>query len=84
MKKRYTFALDEPAAEELRVWVKEQGISLSGFINTLIREHNEAVRILKGVKSTSDVTMGQALKLYELMQKGLDDTRKEEEIKKKK
>lgn len=76
--------LDEQEVEELRVWVKEHGISLSGFLNALIREHNAATRELKGVQNVSEVTIGQALKLYELMQKGLDETRKEEEIKKKK
>jgi len=84
MKKRYNINLDEQEVEELREWVKEQGMSLSGFINTLIREHNAAARELKGIKNVSEVTIGQALKLYELMQKGLDETRKEEEIKKKK
>lgn len=83
MKKRYNINLDEQEVEELREWVKEQGMSLSGFINTLIREHNAAARELKGIKNVSEVTIGQALKLYELMQKGLDETRKEEEVKKK-
>jgi hypothetical protein len=83
MKKRYNINLDEQAVEELREWVKEQKISLSGFINALIREHNAAARELKGIKNVSEVTIGQALKLYELMQKGLDETRKEEEVKKK-
>lgn len=83
MKKTYTINLDKEVVEELKRILPAHGITFSGFVNTLIRENLEALRICEGVTDMKDLTLGHLQKLYAGMLQGFETSRQEEKTKKK-
>jgi hypothetical protein len=69
-KKKYTFTLDEEPVEELRVLLKAKGVSLSGFIASVLREQAD---VMKMVEKTGggDMPVSDFFALFSRMMKGL-------------
>ncbi len=44
MKKNYTISLDEEKVDELKPWLEKQGISFSGYFNSMMGEYLEALK----------------------------------------
>lgn len=82
MKQTYTINLDKEAVEELKEILRSKGMTFSGFINTLIHENIEALRICDGIMDTQDLTLGHLQKLYVGMVHGFEKMREEEKKKK--
>ena len=82
-KKRYNFTLDQEVVELLQAWLKPKGITLSGYVNSLLNENVEAVKILENVDDLKDISIGQLTKLYAGMVDGFKSESKEKEKKKK-
>ena len=57
MKKKYLLNLDEEKVEELKIWLEKRGISsFSGYMNTLIDEQIEAIKLFAPKGDISRVT----------------------------
>lgn len=82
MKKTYNINLDKEAVEELKAWLKTKGFSFSGYLNMIVHENLEAIKVLDGVADLSELTLGKAAKLYEGMTKGFVALKEEDENKK--
>jgi hypothetical protein len=79
-KKRYTFSFDEKMIDDLNAFLKPKGISLSGYLNSMIKENMVAIEALQGVDSLKDLTIGKLTQLFSGM---VDDINKEKKGKKK-
>lgn len=75
--------LDQEVVEQLQAWLTPKGITFSGYVNSLLNENIEAVRILDGVEDLKDVSIGQLTKLYAGMVDGFKNETKEKGRKKK-
>ena len=64
MKTNYTITLDKEKVDELKAWLKKRGVaSFSGYINTLIDEQIEAIKLFAPDGDTVRVTQQSLLKL---------------------
>jgi len=75
-KKRYNLTLDREVTEELQAWLKPKGITLSSYINSLVNENIDAIRILGNVNDLKDVSIGQLTKIYANMASELEKAKK--------
>lgn len=72
MKTNYTITLDKEKVDELKVWLKKRGVaSFSGYINTLIDEQLEAIKLFAPDGDTSKVTTKTLLNMATKMVKEL-------------
>jgi hypothetical protein len=72
MKKKYLISLDEEKVDELKAWLKKRGISsFSGYLNTLIDEQLEAIKLFAPRGDTSKVTTKTLLTMASRMVKDL-------------
>lgn len=79
MKKKFQFSLDEKPVEELRAWAKTKGMSLSGYINVMIHENVEALKVVGDVKDFEDLKVGQVMRLMTELQKGFQEAKDDED-----
>ena len=72
MKTNYTISLDKEKVEELKVWLEKRGVaSFSGYINTIIDEQIEAIKLFAPDGDTSRVTTKTLLNMASKMVKAL-------------
>ena len=72
MKKHYDVTLDDDKVEELKTWLKKRGVSsFSGYLNTLIDEQLEAIKLFAPDGDTSKVTTKTLLNMATKMVKEL-------------
>lgn len=71
MKKNYTISLDEEKVDELKPWLERQGITFSGYVNTLIAENLQALAMFAPKGDKTKVTMFNLLGMAGRMQKTL-------------
>ena len=70
MKKHYDITLDKEKVDELKAWLEKRGISsFSGYINTLIDEQLEAIKLFAPNGDTSKVTTRMLLTMASKMVK---------------
>jgi hypothetical protein len=74
MKKVYSINLDEDKVEEIRKWLEPKGLSLSGYINSLVEEQLEAMKLYGDGKEK--VTVMKFIKLAAKMVKNLNESKK--------
>lgn len=56
MKTKYTITLDKDKVDEIKIWLDKRGVSFSGYLNTLIDEQIEAIKLFAPDGDTSRVT----------------------------
>jgi len=71
-KKNYTICINPDVYEGLRELVTARGHSMSGYIETLIRESYEQMKALKDVQSIDQITIGKMVNIFNSMMKGLE------------
>lgn len=72
MKTNYTICLDKEKVQELKLWLEKRGVaSFSGYINTLIDEQLEAIKLYAPDGDTSKVTTKTLLNMASKMVKEL-------------
>lgn len=72
MKKKYTICLDEDKVDKIKAWLEKRGISsFSGYLNTLIDEQIEAMKLFAPGGDTGRVTQKDLLKIASKMVKEL-------------
>jgi len=71
MKKIYTVNLDEEKVDEIKIWLDKRGVSFSGYLNTLIDEQIEAMKLFAPDGDTARVTQKSLLKMASKMVKEL-------------
>lgn len=72
MKTNYTICLDKEKVEQLKKWLEKRGISsFSGYLNTLIDEQLEAIKLFAPNGDTSKVTAKTLLNMASKMAKEL-------------
>lgn len=76
MKIRYTFSLDEDVVEATRKRCQKQGVSLSGYINTVLRETQTAFDLMGNAKKLSDLKFGNIVKLFQNAVEGFEDEKR--------
>lgn len=79
MKKTYALWLDQEAVEAIKEWVEPKGLNLSSYVNAMLIENVEAIKLLDGVADLKDLPLGSLVKLYAGMLKGFE--RKDDEPK---
>ena len=67
MKKSYLVSLDEKETVELKEWLERQGLSFSGYINSLIHQQLVVVKDLGIPLDVDKVTLGQFIGLAQKM-----------------
>lgn len=82
MKKRYNVMLDEEAVKIVQAWLKPKGIAFSGYINSLLVENVEAIKVLEDVNDLKDVSIGQLTRIYANMATEIEKSKKEKKKKK--
>ena len=70
-KKNYTICLDEDKVDEIKTWLDKRGVSFSAYINTLIDEQIEAIKMFAPDGDIGKVTQKNLLKLAGKMVKEL-------------
>ena len=63
MKTKYTITLDKDKVDEIKIWLEKRGVSFSGYLNTLIDEQIEAMKLFAPDGDTVRVTQQSLLKL---------------------
>lgn len=76
--KKYNIMLNPELVDSIRPWLKERGITFSGYLNMLLKESAKSVVILNKTESMKDVTLGQ---IFEICADAVEE--KEKEAKKK-
>lgn len=72
MKKHYDITLDKEKVDELKAWLEKRGVSsFSGYLNTLIDEQLEAIKLFAPDGDTSKVTTKTLLNMATKMVKEL-------------
>lgn len=70
MKKHYDITLDKEKVDELKAWLEKRGVSsFSGYVNTLIDEQLEAIKLFAPNGDTSKVTTRMLLTMASKMVK---------------
>lgn len=70
MKTKYTISLDKDKVDQLKAWLKKRGVSsFSGYLNTLIDEQLEAIKLFAPDGDTSKVTTKTLLNMASKMVK---------------
>lgn len=70
MKKHYDITLDKEKVDELKAWLEKRGVSsFSGYLNTLIDEQLEAIKLFAPNGDTSKVTTRMLLTMASKMVK---------------
>lgn len=70
MKKHYDITLDKEKVDELKAWLEKRGVSsFSGYLNTLIDEQLEAIKLFTPNGDTSKVTTRMLLTMASKMVK---------------
>mgnify|MGYP000865832010 CR=1 FL=1 len=65
-KKVYTITLDQDKVEPFKAWLKDKGLTFSGYLNSIIDEQVEAIEMissLEGKKVTSSTLLKMAGKM---------------------
>jgi len=70
-KGRYNIYIDEEVYEGLRDLVHERGMSMSGYLEALIRENYEGLKVMQGVKSVEDINLKQLMTLFSMAARGM-------------
>jgi len=70
-KGRYNIYIDEEVYEGLRDLVYERGMSMSGYLEALIRENYEGLKVMQGVKSVEDINLKQLMTLFSMAARGM-------------
>ncbi len=71
MKKVYAINLDEEKVNQIRAWLDKRGVSFSSYMNTLIDEQIEAMKLFAPDGDTARVTQKSLLKMASKMVKEL-------------
>lgn len=71
-KKNYTICINPDVYEGLRELVTARGLSMSGYIETLIRESYEQMKALKDVNTIEEMTLGKMVNIFNSMVKGFE------------
>jgi predicted DNA-binding protein len=58
MKKRYLINLPEEKTEELKVWLDKHGLTLSGFLSSIVEEQMDTMKALHVPADVSKMTLG--------------------------
>lgn len=67
MRKKYLLSLDEEKTEALKKWLEKHNLSLSGYIEALISEHQETMKLFEIPKDASKMTIGEFARLAQKM-----------------
>jgi hypothetical protein len=71
MKKNYTISLDEEKVDEIKPWLDRQGLSFSGYLNSLIGENLQALAMFAPKGDKTKITMFKLLSMAGNMSKEL-------------
>lgn len=71
MKTNYTICLDKEKVESLKPWLEKRGISFSGYVNSVIDEQVNALKMFAPDGDYSKVTMKTLLTMAGRMVKEL-------------
>lgn len=63
MKQRYQLSLDKEKVEGIKVWLKSRGLTFSGYINSLIDEQLNAIKVYKKYEKHGEVTASSFFKM---------------------
>ena len=69
MKKKFNVTMDEEAVKVLRPWLKEKGLTLSGYLNAQVKDTLKVMEIIGKTESVKDVTLNQLFQVYAEMAK---------------
>jgi hypothetical protein len=75
MKKVYSINLDEEKVEEIKVWLDKRGLSFSSYLNSLIEEQLEAMKIYGD--GNEKVTIMKFIKMAAKMVGNLNEAKKQ-------
>lgn len=68
--------LDDDLVEVTRKRCEKQGVSLSAYVNTLLRETQTAFDLLGDAKSFGDLKFANVVKLFQNAVSGFEDAKK--------
>ena len=71
MKTKYTITLDKDKVDEIKIWLDKRGVSFSGYLNTIIDEQLEAMKLFAPDGDTTKVTAKTLLNMASKMAKEL-------------
>ena len=71
MKTNYTICLDKDKVDQIKIWLDKRGVSFSGYINTIIDEQIEAMKLFAPGGDISKVTTKTLLNMASKMVKEL-------------
>jgi hypothetical protein len=71
MKKNYTVSMDKDVVEFLQPYLEKQGLTFSGFLNQAAVEYKEAVDSLSLPDNLSDMKLGEFIKKFSRVVKGM-------------
>jgi hypothetical protein len=67
MNKKYLLSLNEEKTEALKKWLEKHNMSLSGYVDSLISEHQETMKLFEIPKDASKMTIGEFARLAQKM-----------------
>lgn len=73
MKKRFTFTLDEKPMEELQGLLKSKGLTLSGYLNSVVREQVSVMKMIEGIGGAAKMPVSDFFEMFSRMMKGLKE-----------
>lgn len=76
-KGKYSLSLDQDAMDKLKVWVDKNGMTLSGYINTIVVENVKALERMKLPDDLNKVTLGDFMKMFSGMMTGFNQDKEE-------
>lgn len=76
MKKRYTFTLDDDLVDPIRKRCEIQGVALSAYINTVLRETQVGFDLIGDAKNLGDLKFSNIVKLFQHAVEGFEDVKK--------
>lgn len=71
MKDKFTMTLDGEKVERLRVWLELKGLSLSGYVNSMIDEQLNSIEMFSEITDKQKVKTSDLLKVAGRMAKEL-------------
>jgi hypothetical protein len=77
MKKTFHLSLDQEAVEALQAWLVPKGLTFSGYINSLINENLEAIKVVDNIDDLKDLKIGDMMKLFAGMAEGFKKSKSE-------
>ena len=67
MRKNYTLSLEEGKVEELRAWLAPKGVTFSGYVNGLICEQMDAVRMFDIPANVAVMKLSEFARMFQRM-----------------